>query len=692
MRVLQHGVLHHPHPRVKLRATLLLALLCGGGLAVAHPAAAAPSLSWSAPQEVDGGHALRAVSCPSDTLCVAVDDAGRAVVGARAANGAWSWSTFAIDGGRPLSSVSCPSTALCVAVDGEGRAVVGVDPSVGPGAWSPVTIDAATPLASISCPSNGLCLAVDNKGNVLASTNPAAAAPGAWSAPAAIATTLTSVSCASAALCVAVDGEGHALTSSEPTAGAGAWHRRLIDPALGLTAVSCYAGGSCVAVDGVGNALASADAPANVGPGAGSGATWSATVFDTAGAPSATSCAATGLCVAVDSAGYAFASDSSAAAPPTWSARNIDSASLTGASCTVEGLCAAVDASGRVLTAQLPAPLASTASAAEISHTTALLTGTVDPNDAGLSACRFEYGRSPSTISEAGVTPAVGATYEASAPCTSSPNGSAPAPVDAVLANLTPDTTYRYRLVASTAVGTSEGAEATFRTLAPNLVEPHPSISGTPAPGQRLTCKSGVTTTTAVTLAYTWLRDTRAIAGAAVSSYTVSNADVTHHLQCRVSATTSEGARSATSAFVTVPAGGLGTLSETTVGTPHAGRNSVSVPVKCSAQAAGSCTLKLRLTVLETLQGNRVLALAARRVTVTVGARTARLKPGQQATLTVSLNTTGRRLLAQRRRLAMHLSVGGTVLGAISASLRSTTVTLSSSGKAASRRTSRGKR
>jgi hypothetical protein len=114
--------------------------------------------------------------------------------------------------------------------------------------------------------------------------------------------------------------------------------------------------------------------------------------------------------------------------------------------------------------------------------------------------------------------------------------------------------------------------------------------------------------------------------------------------------------------------------------------------VKCSAQAAGSCTLKLRLTVLETLQGNRVLAVAARRATVPVGARTARLKPGQQATLTVSLNATGRRLLAQRRRLAVRLSVGGTVLGAISASLKSATVTLSSSGRAASRRTSRGKR
>jgi hypothetical protein len=680
--VLQQSVLPHS-PLATLRAVLAL-LACASCLA-ASPAAAAPSLSWSGPAEVDSAHKPTGISCPSTTLCVAVDDAGRAVIGTRATTGvAWSWSVFAIDGGRALSSVSCPSTALCVAVDGEGRALVGRNPSVGPGSWSPVAIDGTTPLTSVSCASNAFCVAVDGDGHVLFSASPVNAVSGAWSTPVAIdgTTPLTSVSCASNQLCVALDHEGNAVLSIEPTGGAAAWHKHLIDPAHELEAVSCFAAESCVAVDKDGSVFASSNAAARIGSGAepGSGATWSSTALDVFGEPGAVSCAAIGLCAIADRAGSALTSDNPTMAPPAWVTSGIDPPrTLTSVSCNSDGLCAAVDASGRVFTAQAPAPLASTVPAGEVAHTSALLVGTVNPNDAALSSCSFEYGTS--TV------------YETSVPCASSPNGSSAAPVSATAAGLTANTTYHYRLVASTATGTSDGADQTFKTLAPNVVEPHPSISGTPAPSQRLTCKSGVTTTTGVILAYAWLRDTKAIAGAGASTYLVSSADVSHHLQCRVSATTAEGARSATSAFVTVPAGGLGTISETAVGAPRAGRNSVSVPMTCSAQAAGSCTLKLRLTVLETLRGSRVVAVAAqtRRATVTVGSRTVRLKPGQQATVSVALNATGKRLLARMRRLPVKLSVTGTVLGAISASLKSMTVTLSAGGRSSSHKASRGR-
>ncbi len=682
VRVLQQGVARGLHPgalqhslHVSLR-TIVGALLCAGCLlSVPTAAVAAPSLSWSAPAEVDGGHALRGISCPSAELCVAVDGSGRAMAGTRSSSlGGWSWSAFAIDD-KPLSSVSCPSTTLCVAVDGEGRALLSAAPAAGPGAWSPAfAIDGSTPLTAISCASNALCVAVDEKGDVLTSTGPASAFSGAWSAPSSLAATLTSVSCASTGLCAAVDGKDDALLSSDPTGGAAAWHTRSIDPGTGaLVDVSCFPAGSCVATDTAGDALASANAAASTGAGAGSGATWSATAFDLLGAPDAVSCAATGLCVAVDGTGYAFASDSATAAPPAWLSNAIDiPRELTGVSCTSEGLCAAVDTNGRVFTAETPAPVASTAAALEVAHTTAVLSGTVNPNDAAPN-CRFEYGTATDT--------------ELSVPCAGTPSGSAPAAASVFLGNLTPNTTYRYRLVASTATGASEGAEATFKTLAPNLVEAHPSISGTPAPGQHLTCKAGVTAGTGVTLAYAWLRDTKTISGASASTYVVSSADVSHHLQCRVTATTAEGSKSETSAFVTVPAGGLGTISETTIGAPRAARGAVSVPVKCSAQAAGSCTLRLRLTVQETVSGGRVVAVAAQahRASVTVGTRTVRLKPSQQATVTVALNATGRRLLARMRRLPVKLSVSGTVLGAISASLKSTTVTLGAAGNASSR-------
>ena len=273
--------------------------------------------------------------------------------------------------------------------------------------------------------------------------------------------------------------------------------------------------------------------------------------------------------------------------------------------------------------------------------------------------------------------------------------GSANQPVSAALSGLAPNVTYDYRLAAVSASGEARTANATFKTTAPPLVQPHPSISGIPAPGQRLTCKSGVSGSGAssATLSYAWLRDTKGISGASGSTYMVASADVTHHLQCRVSATNAGGSASATSAFVTVPAGGLGAISETQVGTPRVAGRTVSVTVTCSAQAAGSCTITLRLTVVETLRGRRVIAVAATRrtshKTVTVGAVTAHVPAGQRRTVTVALNATGRRLLKSLHKLSAKLSVSGTVVGALSAQLRSATVTLGSgAGKASSHKAS----
>jgi Alpha galactosidase A/Alpha galactosidase C-terminal beta sandwich domain len=541
-------------PRCSTALPAALALLCAAcvwAFVLAAPAAAAPSLAWSPATDIDGGTALNAISCPSLGLCVAVDGAGRALVSTHpGVAGAGSWSPpFAIDGTTALTSISCASTSMCLALDGEGRAVM--------------------------------------------STHPGVAGSASWSAPFPAGTPagLTSISCASPTLCAAVDGEGHVAVSTEPNAGDSGWHRRLIDPGLGLVAVSCFAPDSCVAIDSAGNAFASPNAAALASPGAapGTGATWSSTAFDVFGAPAAISCAASGLCVALDGSGYAFASDDAAAAPPVWAASGIDlqpATALKGVSCVTEGagLCAAVDARGRVLTAAIPAPV--------------------------------------------------------------------PPQPEAV------------------------------------LVQPHPSIAGTPAPGQALTCRSGVSAS-GVTLAYDWLRDTRVIAGTGGPSYLVSEADVSHHLQCRVTATTAAGSASATSGFVSVPAGGLGAISETFVGALRVGRYAVAVPLTCSAQAAGRCKIALRLSVLESVSGHRVVALAAaahtRRVTLVLGARTVYLSPRQRFTATVALGATGRRLLAHAHRLAVRLTVSGTVVGAISASLKSATVIFGAARKASLR-------
>jgi hypothetical protein len=671
----------------RLTATVPTALLCAFAVAclAAAPAGAAPSLGWST-VKVDGV-GLTGVSCASQTLCLAVDREGHALVATNPGSGpSATWSPREIDGTTALTGVSCASNALCVAVDGGGHVLISTNPTAGAGAaWSRAEIGGAPALTGVACTSSTLCVAVDKAGGAFLSTNPTAGAGAGWNRveidPG---HALSSVSCASTALCVAVDNAGRALASREPAGSASTWHPSPIDLSPNLVSVSCAPApaGVCVAVDGEGDALASGN-PAEEAP------TWSWTpAFALApGLPTAVSCAAAGLCVSVDSGGGAYASDDPTATLPSWTFYGIDPGrTLSGVSCVPEGLCAAVDNTGQVFVTRVPPPTAATGTPTALSETAANVSGTVNPDDATLTSCDFEYG--PSSA------------YGLSAPCATggagAPDlaGGATQAVTATLSPLAAGTTYHYRLVASSASGTSVGADTTFKTLAPPLVQPHPSIGGIPALGQRLTCKSGVSassTSAGVTLSYAWLRDTHAVAGASSSTYTVSSADVSHHLQCRVTATNTGGSASATSAFVTVPAGGLGAISETQVGTPRVAGATVSVPLRCSAQAAGSCTITLRLTVVETLHGTRVVAVAAaraRHATVTVSASTVHLKPSQQLTVNLTPNATGRRLLAHLRQLPVRLAVRGTVVGALSATLKSATLTLSRSGKASSHKAS----
>ncbi len=658
-----------------------MALLCAGLLAclAAAPAGAAPPLSWSTTEKVDSA-ALTGVSCASVSLCVAVDGSGHALLSTDPiADSASTWHTAGTGAGA-LTGVSCPSSSLCVAVDGEGHAAISTNPVGGAPTWHTTKIS-STALTGVSCASNSLCVAVDASGNAFVSANPGESAGGGASwREIPIGHALTAVSCVAGPLCVAVDKAGEVLESSEP---AGSWAPpRQIDNSP-LLAVSCASApaGVCVAVDETGVALASGNPGAGL-PGT-STATWSATPLAlSASTPTAASCAAAGLCVLSTDNGGAYIGDTPTAAAPAWTFAPIDSpAQLAGVSCVAEGLCAAVDNAGRVLVTRVPAPAVVAGTPSAVGETSATVTGTVDTNDATLASCRLEYGTSEA--------------YGQSAPCPSTlAAGSTNQPVSATLSGLTPNVTYDYRLVAVSASGEARTANATFKTTAPPLVQPHPSISGIPAPGQRLTCKSGVSGSGAssATLSYAWLRNTKGIAGASGSTYVVASADVSHHLQCRVTATNAGGGASATSAFVTVPAGGLGAISETQVGTPRVAGRTVSVTVTCSAQAAGSCTITLRLTAVETLRGGRVIAVAATRRTtrrtVTLGAVTAHVSPGQRGTVTVALNATGRRLLKSLHKLSAKLSVSGTVVGALSAQLRSATVTLGVAGKASSRKAS----
>ncbi|HTA96442.1 MAG TPA: NHL repeat-containing protein [Solirubrobacteraceae bacterium] len=92
------------------------------------------------------------------------------------------------------------------------------------------------------------------------------------------------------------------------------------------------------------------------------------------------------------------------------------------------------------------------APATNVAATTATIAGVVNPDETSVTRCRFEYGTSTS--------------YLASAPC------SVPAPLtgntavaqSASLVDLQPDTTYHYRLTATSGNGTNYGEDETFTT------------------------------------------------------------------------------------------------------------------------------------------------------------------------------------------------------------------------------------
>lgn len=68
-----------------------------------------------------------------------------------------------------------------------------------------------------------------------------------------------------------------------------------------------------------------------------------------------------------------------------------------------------------------------------------------------------------------------------------------------------------------------------------------PTLSGTPAPGQTLTCSTGTWSNNPTSYAYAWLRDGVAIAGQTGSAYLVQSADQGHSISCQVTATNSGG-------------------------------------------------------------------------------------------------------------------------------------------------------
>jgi hypothetical protein len=110
------------------------------------------------------------------------------------------------------------------------------------------------------------------------------------------------------------------------------------------------------------------------------------------------------------------------------------------------------------------APGATTGAAASVGQQTVTLTGSVDPNQRATTYF-FRYGTTTA--------------YGAVTPTTAAGSGDAAKAVAAAVGGLAPLTTYHYRLVAHNALGTTRGADRTFRTKRQPLGV---SLAATPNP------------------------------------------------------------------------------------------------------------------------------------------------------------------------------------------------------------------
>jgi hypothetical protein len=268
------------------------------------------------------GTSLYGISCPNISLCVAVDYAGHVLTSSNPTGGPSAWSSAQVDGTTPLNAVSCPTTSLCVASDDAGNVLVSTNPSGGQSTWQTATIDSGTPIGAVDCPTVSLCVAADDAGNVFSSTNPAGG-PGAWrSAVVDPENAFNAVTCPSASICLAVDDAGNVLSSTDPTGGPAAWSRASVDPANSLTAIACPTTGDCIAVDDAGNEFNSLNPTADAT--AWTGTSVSANTPSPFGGPGASplygiACPTAATCIAVDAWGDDFigAPTPSNLSPPT---------------------------------------------------------------------------------------------------------------------------------------------------------------------------------------------------------------------------------------------------------------------------------------------------------------------------------------------------------------------------------------
>jgi DNA-binding beta-propeller fold protein YncE len=118
----------------------------------------------------------------------------------------------------------------------------------------------------------------------------------------------------------------------------------------------------------------------------------------------------------------------------------------------------------------------------------------------------------------------------------------------------------------------------------------------------------------------------------------------------------SPGAVTTASEAVTVPGPGSGTFGAVKVKSPK-----ITITVACAGITIQTCGGTLALTTVEHLKGHRITAITAKKKpkkntrTLTLASATYSLAGGAETTLTITLNATGKKLLAKDHKLSARL-------------------------------------
>ena len=300
---------------------------------------------------------FQAISCPSASRCLAIDQTGMAWTTSNPTGGARAWSSGWIAAGALANGLSCPTVSFCAAALSSGLATSTSPGELRPSAWTE-RYDRRTPgITGLSCPSSSMCAAVDGEGDVVSSSSPFAA-HASWSIShiAFDWAALIGISCPSASLCVALDNQDDVLTTSDPGGGPGAWRSIHVEnltsgsEAAGLSGIACPSTSLCVIAGGNSDLFVSTDPT-------GGASAWTAVHPQgwQLGAIVSVTCPSTSFCVAGGFSGEILTSSDPTGGPAAWHRSAVDSSwVLHGLACASVSFCAVLDNQGTVFTSPAP--------------------------------------------------------------------------------------------------------------------------------------------------------------------------------------------------------------------------------------------------------------------------------------------------------------------------------------------------